>query len=156
MVVSDQPDELTREGIDVALRYGDGHWPRLRTRRLFGVESFPVCAPGYLDGSVHALEDWRWWLEKSGVPLPQSHRVVGFDNYANVIQAALEGQGIALGFSGILDGLLERGTLVRSLETRQSKGLSVYLAVPSGQAPSTVAQRFRGWILDEAGAPNPR
>ena len=170
VVVSDRPVDLAREGIDVALRYGDGRWPGLVTRRLFGVESFPVCAPGYLadsptieapadllrhtllnlDGSVHALEDWRWWLQACGLPVPESHRVVGFDNYANVIQAAMEGQGIALGFSGILDGLLERGDLVRPLETQRGKGLSVYLAVPSGQDLTPAQRAFHDWVLAEA------
>ncbi len=173
VVVSDRPIELRREGVDMALRYGDGGWPGLATRRLFGVESLPVCAPGYLadnpaiaapadlldhtllnlDGSLHALEDWRWWLEACGVAVPERHRVVGFDNYANVIQAAMEGQGIALGFSGILDGLLARGALVTPLATRQGKGNAVYLTAPAGLEMAPTARSFHDWILNEAGAP---
>ena len=79
--------------------------------------------------------------------------MVGFDNYANVIQAAMEGQGIALGFSGILDGLLARGALVTPLATRQGKGNAVYLTAPAGLEMAPTARSFHDWILNEAGAP---
>ena len=49
VVVSDAPVDMAAEGIDVGLRYGDGKWRGLKTRHLFDVESFPVCAPGYLE-----------------------------------------------------------------------------------------------------------
>ncbi|MCP4327594.1 MAG: LysR family transcriptional regulator [Alphaproteobacteria bacterium] len=170
VVVSDAPLDLANEGIDVGLRYGDGDWPGVISTRLFDIESFPVCTPDYLasgppiarpadltrhtllnlDGEVHAVEDWQWWLRDAKVEPDGPLHVLGFDSYANVIQAALDGQGLALGFSHILDGLLSAGALVRPLDAALSKGLAVYLVTPRGGAPTRSAQAFFDWVLGEA------
>ena len=102
-----------------------------------------------LDGPSHAGEDWAWWLESMGVASAAGLRVLGFDNYANVIQAALDGQGVALGFSGIIDLLLANGQLVRPIEARQSAGGAVYLVSPRGVRLSALAQQFHDWVLEE-------
>ncbi len=173
VVVSDGPVDMAAGVIDVGLWYGNGKWPAVKARRLFEVDSFPVCAPAYLeqapaitspfslvthtllnlDGAPHAQEDWHWWLEGSGVDaLPGALHILGFDSYANVIQAAADGQGVALGFGGIVDGLLERGQLVRPLDARLSKGLAVYLVTPKGGRLTAVARKFHDWLLAEAEA----
>ncbi len=170
VVVSDAPVDMAAEGIDLGLKYGDGKWRGLKARRLFDVVSFPVCAPGYLaagppiadpqdlvahtllnlDGTPHAVEDWRWWL--AGAAPTDRLDILGFDSYANVIQAACDGQGVALGFSGIVDGLLERGDLVRPIAESRSRGQAVYLAVPADADLSPLARKFHDWVLAEAGA----
>ena len=170
VIVSDAPLDMVAESFDVALRYGDGNWPGHKATRLFDVHSFPVCSPGYLknaipirtpenllehtllnlDGTPHSLENWNWWLVESGVHMPASCRILGFDSYANVIQAALDGQGIALGFSRIVDGLVSRGDLVRPIPSSFSKGCAVYLVVSSGVTLAPVAQDFFDWVLAEA------
>lgn len=169
--VSDSPPEMRRDGIDVGLRYGDGNWTGLAATHLFDVASFPVCSPDYLQGApalveaadlpqhtllnlegpTHAPEDWNWWLRSFGIPSPKPQQVIGFDNYANVIQAALEGQGVALGFTRLMDDLLSRGQLVRPISAARSKGLAVYLVIPQDLSLATSARRFRDWLLREAG-----
>ena len=158
------------DGIDVGLRYGDGNWRGLTALRLFNVNSFPVCSPGYLDvaapinepadllqhnlvnldGTSHASEDWWWWLKGQGVEVPKSLKMLGFDSYDNVMQVALDGQGVALGFSGFATDLLEDGRLVRPIESELSRGHAVYLVVPSGAKPAPRVQNFIDWVLDEA------
>ena len=170
MVIADREVDMAAEEIDVGLRYGDGGWPGLAATRLFDIDSFPVCAPGYLDdsaplevpgdllrqtllnldGTAHSTEDWTWWLAGAGVSLPASFRMLGFDNYANVIQAAMDGQGVALGFSHIVSEQLARGQLVRPLAHSLSKGYAVYLVVPEGASLSPNAQNFFDWIVAEA------
>lgn len=173
VVVSDGPVDMAAGVVDVGLWYGDGKWPGVTARRLYEVDSFPVCAPGYpeqapaitspfslvahtllnLDGAPHAQEDWHWWLEGAGVDAPPGAlHILGFDSYANVIQAAVDGQGVALGFGGIIDGLLERGQLVRPLDVRLSKGLAVYRVSPKGGRPTAVARKFQDWLLAEVEA----
>ncbi len=169
VVVSDAPIDMAAEGIDLGLRYGDGKWRGLKARRLFDVESFPVCAPEYLaagppiaapedlvahtllnlDGTPHVVEDWLWWL--AGAAPTDRLNILGFDSYANVIQAACDGQGVALGFSGIIDGLLRRGELVRPIADSRGRGQAVYLAVPADAALSPLARKFHDWVLAEAG-----
>lgn len=168
--VSDEPIDMAAEGVDVGLRYGTGNWPGLESTWLFDVESFPVCSPGhlraaspvesppdlleqtllYLNGPMHSLEDWTWWMEKFGVRIPASVRSLGFDSYANVVQAALDGQGFALGFSHILDDLLSQGLLVRPIDHTCAKGHAVYLIVPGGMILTPNAGKFFDWIVGEA------
>ncbi len=170
VVVADKAVDMASAGVDVGLRYGDGNWPGSHAVHLFDVDSFPVCSPDYLashgaiaapvdlaghallnlDGTTHAGEDWAWWLEAAGAKPRGPLNILGFDNYANVIQAALDGQGIALGFSGMIDGILAKGNLVRPLETANSKGRGVYLVVPKGAVLAPKAQAFFDWALAEA------
>ena len=170
VAISDTPKDLMTDGIDVGLRYGDGNWRGLTALRLFNVNSFPVCSPGYLDvaapinepadllqhnlvnldGTSHASEDWWWWLKGQGVEVPKSLKMLGFDSYDNVMQVALDGQGVALGFSGFATDLLEDGRLVRPIESELSRGHAVYLVVPSGANPAPRVQNFIDWVLDEA------
>jgi LysR family transcriptional regulator, glycine cleavage system transcriptional activator len=172
VVVSDTAPDLAAEGIDVGLKYGDGRWSGLTARRLFACQSFPVCAPAYLaahppirtaedlvghtllnlDGAPHAPEDWRWWLDGAALPPGTRLDILGFDSYANVIQAACDSQGVALGFGGIIDGLLARGDLVRPLPDSRDPGRAVYLVAPAGAALSPLARRFHDWVLAEAAA----
>ena len=170
VAISDTPKDLMADGIDVGFRYGDGNWRGLTASRLFGVNSFPVCSPEYLDsapplnkpadllqhnlvnldGASHVSEDWWWWLKGQGVDVPKSLKTLGFDSYDNVMQVALDGQGVALGFSGYATTLLEKGQLVRPMESELSRGLAVYLVVPSGTKPAARVQSFIDWVLDEA------
>ena len=168
--VSDAPLDMIEEGIDVGLRYGSGSWPGLKSRHLFDTDTFPVCAPGFLeaagsiakpadllsqpllnlDGAPHSDEDWTWWLEGAGVKLPATFRTLGYDNYANIIQAAIEGHGVALGFSNIVDHHLARGDLVRPMTAVQSKGYGVYMVTPRGVRLGAAAQRFHDWVVAQA------
>lgn len=172
MTVSDRPMDMVADGIDVGLRYGDGHWPGLSATRLFDTDTFPVCAPDYLkgapplkaapdlrdqtllnlDGDAHSSEDWVWWLAGNDVAMPPTGHMLGFDNYANVIQAAVDGQGVALGFGHIVDELLSSGQLIRPLDRALSKGYSVYLVVPTGTTLSANSRDFFNWVIAEANA----
>jgi LysR family glycine cleavage system transcriptional activator len=170
VAVSDTLRDLLTDGIDVGLRYGDGNWKGLTAVRLFGVNSFPVCSPDYLesaahlarpsdllnhnlinlDGAPHASEDWWWWLKGHDVAVPRSFKTLGFDSYDNVIQAALDGQGVALGFSGLVTNLINKGRLVRPIGEELSKGLAVFLVMPSAVKPTPRVRGFIDWILEEA------
>ena len=161
------------DGIDLAVRFGQmpkGDWI---VSKLMMTSYRVVASPDYLekaapitstddlvdhtllnlDGAPHAREDWLWWLAESGVVRRGSLHILGFDNYANVIQAALEGQGIALGFSRVVDDLLRRGQLVRPVQAELDPGYATYLVVPSGKAPTAAVQSFFDWVLDEAANP---
>ncbi len=164
---SDAQLDMAVENIAVALRYGTGTWPGLRSKHLFDTETFPVCAPRYLesaraihtpadllrhtllnlDGDPHADEDWTWWLSASGVKHSRQPVTIGFDSYADVIQAALAGQGIALGFSHVVDDLIAQGQLVRPLPDILRKGYGVYAVVAVDGTLSAEARTFLDWLV---------
>ena len=170
VAISDEPKSLIADEIDVGLRYGDGDWPGLNAFRLFDIHSFPVCSPDYLrnaapletpadllnhnlvnlDGAIHASEDWWWWLKEHDVVVPKTVKKLGFDSYDNVIQVALDGHGIALGFSGLVTDLIAEGRLVRPIDASLSRGLAVYLVIPRSIKPTRRVRHFKDWILEEA------
>jgi len=170
VVVSDAPLKTITEDFDIALRYGDGSWRNFDCVHLFDVASHPVCAPAYLeehgpisapsdltahtllnlDGASHVHEGWAWWLHGNGVTPQTPLRILGFDNYGNIIQAALDGQGVALGFSGIIDTLLDKGALVCPIKATHSRGLGVYAARPETKSLKPPARTFFDWVLSEA------
>ncbi len=170
IAISDQPQNLITDGIDVGLRYGDGRWPELTPIRLFNIFAFPVCSQSYLDataplaatadllqhtlinldGATHSTEDWWWWLNAMDVRVPPSFRLMGLNSYDNVMQLALQGEGVALGFSGLVDDFLSDGRLVRPLGEQQTQNQTVYAVVPKSLSPLPQVQDFIDWIVEEA------
>ena len=169
--VSDIAPDMAASDIDVGLRYGDGHWPGVKAIRLFTTDTFPVCSPGYLetaaplqvpadllrhklvnlDGEAHAAEDWNWWLKGNGVTPPVDLNILGFDNYTNVIQVAVDGQGVALGYGRLISDLLEQGKLIRPLDAVLSRNNGVYAVVPHGGSSASRVRDFLSWLEREAG-----
>src|SRR5918998_1236389 len=93
--VTERLADFAREEVDVAIRFGSGAYPGLRADRLFEEEEvFPVCGPRLLEGVDPA-------------------RGVRFRETALVIQAAVEGQGVALGNTSLVGDDLAAGRLVR-------------------------------------------
>jgi DNA-binding transcriptional LysR family regulator len=82
--------------------------------------------------------------------LPDSLQIVDFDSYANVIQAAIEGQGVALGFGQLVEGLIARGSLVRPLDASLNPGHAAYLITPKQTALRPEVTLFVDWIMEEA------
>jgi LysR family glycine cleavage system transcriptional activator len=170
VAISDAQRDLYADDIDVGLRYGDGNWPGLTAIKLFDVRSFPVCSPAYLekaariedpadllnhtlinlDGTTHATEDWWWWLNEQNVRIPASFRMLGLDSYDNVVQLALKGEGVALGYSGLVTEFLDDGRLVRPIDASLTRNRAVYLVTPATTPPSPKVQNFIDWIVEEA------
>ncbi len=175
--VSDALPDMIAEGIDIGFRYGHGNWPGYKSTYLFDVEAFPICSPEYLKNAGplnspsdlmnhtllhlhghHADENWSWWMSEFDLELPTTIRSFGFDSYASVIQAALDGQGIFLGFSQILDNMIGKGLLVRPIEHACMTSFSVYLIVPNGKTLTPNVKKFADWIIKDVstGAPKKR
>lgn len=166
---SDSPLDIMETGSDVGILYGKGKWPGYKATHLFDVESFPVCSPRYLEeskpitrledlknhtllnltGSMHSVENWDWWMESLGIEMPSNVRKLGFDSYDNVIQAAMDSQGIALAFTNLIGEQLTKGRLVRPIEHTFNKGTAIYLVVPRGKPLTPNAQKFFDWVISE-------
>jgi DNA-binding transcriptional LysR family regulator len=163
-----------REGVDAAIRYGGGDWPGLETTRLFADEIFPVCSPAYLranpgltsldalaehtllhlDVSYQDWVDWGDWFRAQGRAAPGHRSGLLFNTYTLLIQAAVAGQGIALGWRHLVQDFLEAGQLVRPIApTMQPRG-AYHLVHAEGTALAPETQTFVDWVLDEA-APEP-
>ena len=170
LVASAPVANLAAAGIDLAVRYGKGRWPGVKAVHLLDNEIFPVCAPSYMadrrpmrgpedllnETLLNLVEfdrNWMTWdafLRAVGVARKPAKRGLEFDNYLVLIQAALDGQGIALGGGRLADDFLARGALMRPLEATLRSDLAFYLLIPTEVPLGEPAARFRDWILAEA------
>jgi LysR family glycine cleavage system transcriptional activator len=170
LVASSPVGDLVAAGIDLAVRYGSGRWPDVEAIHLMDNEIFPVCAPSYLEAHkppqrprdllqhvlLHLLEydrnwvTWQAWLQNQGVDWKPRPKGLAFDNYLVLIQAALDGQGIALGGGRLAEDFIARGILVRPLKTTQREERGFYLLVPKEVPLSKAGELFRDWIVAEA------
>lgn len=170
LVASAPVSDLAVAGIDLAVRYGTGEWPGMEAIHLMNNEIFPVCAPAYLDGRAPletpaALLDetllhlvvhdrnwvtWDTWLRALGVDAAPTKRGLEFDNYLILIQAALDGQGIALGGGRLAEDFLTRGALIRPLQATLGSERAFFLVFPREAPLGPSAALFRDWILAEA------
>jgi LysR family glycine cleavage system transcriptional activator len=151
--------------IDVAIRYGRGDWPGLASVRIMSEELFPVCAPR-LAASLKApadlasatllhdelREDWAMWFAAAGLTGVATARGPGFDDSGLLIQAAIEGLGVALGRSVLVKGDLDAGRLVRPFDVALAAEFAYYLVYPPDLENAPKIETFRTWLLATAQA----
>jgi putative choline sulfate-utilization transcription factor len=162
--------DLRREPIDVAVIFGSGEWPGCVAEPLIGEAVLPVCAPRLLEdrpvprnaqdllklpllhleaGEEARWLDWRSWFRACGVKVTAAAHSVSINNYSLVVQAALAGQGVALGWRPLIDDLVDRGQLVPALERTVTTD-NGYSFVRSRAGRTTKAvQLFRNWLHAE-------
>ncbi len=118
---------------------------------LFDEISFPVCSPRYANGKLparpadlahHLLlrsdsEFWKPWFEAAGLDWPEPARGPIFNDSSHMLQAAAEGQGIALARSSLLGNDLHSGVLVRLFDVVVPAQRKYFLVYPPrlAQAP---------------------
>jgi LysR family transcriptional regulator, glycine cleavage system transcriptional activator len=151
---------------DFGILFGDATWPGCRTRLIFGEQAWPVCAPSLLRGragdpvlqrvppetcllDLTPSGDQRWfrwadWFRATGAPLPPPHRFVSFNNYQMVMQAVLQGQGVALGWAPLIDDL----PLVRLSDSPLTSERGYFLVEPGRVHANPHARRAIDWLIE--------
>lgn len=173
-------DEVTgslTDNVDIAIYYGRGQWPGLRSYKLHNEYLIPVCSPRLLDGpkpltqpsdlAQHTLlheetrNAWHDWFRMVGVDWP--NRVTGpvFSHSSLSLKAAVHGQGIALANSVLAKPELDSGHLVRLFDQVLPTSEAFYLVCRESQANIGKIATFRHWLLgvveqEEADANEPR
>ena len=170
-----KPVDFVAQRIDVGVRYGRGQWPGLAAEKLMDEEVYPVCAPALLatatlqapgdlrgqvlihDQSVDTstgFASWQAWLRHAGVQGVPTDRGLRINTSAAVLQAAIDGQSVALARSVMAHDDLAAGRLVRLFpQVRLESALAYYVVY----RPECIAQpkvaAFRDWLLREAHGP---
>ncbi len=159
--------DFDRDGVDVALRYGLGQWPDVRAERLLREDMFPVCSPALLDGPnplrtpadlanhtllhvVQMRDDWRVWLTAAGQSDIDPTRGPRFDLSLTAIQAAVEGMGVALGHSNLVETDMRAGRLVAPFTLNIPVEMAYYVVAPPERWDSPKVTAFREWLAVEA------
>ncbi|PKP72360.1 MAG: LysR family transcriptional regulator [Alphaproteobacteria bacterium HGW-Alphaproteobacteria-5] len=159
--------DFDRADVDIAIQFGDGRWPNATAEFIFGDEIEPVCSPqliaehGPLETvadlskvlllqSRYRRDDWKAWLEANTELWPQI-RTMEFHSSVLTYQACLDGLGVAMGQTLLLQQELAEGKLVRPLGRPLTRPhLGYYLVSPSKREMSAAARKFRNWLFSEA------
>ncbi|MBN3964208.1 LysR family transcriptional regulator [Pseudomonas gregormendelii] len=170
LVTSERSHNMLRSDIDVAVLFGDGRFKQGESHWLFSEEVFPVCSPLLLKDRALPLpvpsllelpllhlrgENSSNWFDWSGVfrelgitsaPAPGQLR---FDNYTLLIQAAIGGQGVAIGWRHLVDNLLAEGLLCSPIAATVISRLGYYVVLPQRKRRGELIQRFVDWLMQE-------
>ena len=150
--------------VDMAIRYGSGHWTDGRVIKLFEDSVVPVCHPKLLQrflnetNSLAGLallhvnsgdESWLGWREFLRLAGQKEPHVMGrtFTNYVQATQAALDGQGVMLGWNSNTADFIKRGDLVALpfQYVRPKEAFYLVVAPASGNKPNAVA--LADWLI---------
>ena len=165
----DQLVDFSRGDVEVAIRLGHGDYPELASTLLLQEHVFPVCSPGFLEQYYILNEpadllkvplllrlgdpahpNWEDWFEKANVNDTLPTEGTRFPDTNMALQAAMEGQGVALARSAHVGDDLKAGDLVRLFDIDYPSGVSYYLVCPEANKNQPKVAAFRKWLLTEA------
>ena len=165
--------DLVREGVDLAVRYGAGDYPGMRVDCLLDEVAIPVCSPALVTGDrplrepadlcghtlLHytapydeSFPDWAMWLRAAGVTTCDLGRGPTFSMASMAVQAAIDGQGVALVGDVLVADDIAAGRLVRPFELSFPVKFAYYVVSPLASADRPRVAAFREWLLEEARA----
>jgi len=169
VITTDTDLDLARERIDLAVTLGADDFAHYQRWHFVDEEIFPVCSPKFLQGNplpdlkalanspLLLLEEryrprmaWKDWLGHFGISLPRQPRLFRFNDYSIVLQAAIEGQGVAQGWRHIVQPLIGQGLLVQPIDASVTTDQPLYITAPKGKALRTDVAYLKDWLVAEA------
>src|ERR1700730_18261005 len=166
--------KLERRLIDLAIRYCRPESVPEGTVRLFGEEMIPVCSRALLRDKARPLKrpedlahhtllhfdyagaetmyiDWGTWLTALGIGELRSAGALHFSQYEQMIQAAISGQGAALGRQPLVNALIASGALVAPFKQTLVGSRAYFIIESRLSAGKPQVREFAQWLLAEAG-----
>jgi LysR family glycine cleavage system transcriptional activator len=157
--------DFARDDVDIAIRHGDGNWPGLDVQRLYSERLFPVCSPKLVAGRnritkaadllkfpLLRLEDAKNWtrlFKAAGVKATVGPGPV-LNRASMLIDAAIDGQGIALARTALAAWDLINGRLVRPVDVSLRMANTYWIVCPKSASTVPKIAAFRNWIFAEA------
>jgi LysR family glycine cleavage system transcriptional activator len=170
LIASNDDKEVYSPSVDVCIRYGTGIWPDRQVRLLSPVTIFPLCSPALINGpqGVRTLDDlkhhlllcedggaeWTRWLLAAGART-DGFRMTEMGNAHIAIEAALHGQGVALGDSLLVGDDLAEGRLVRLFEQSVPAKHAYYMVCRHEVCESPLVAGFTDWMLSKVRGGDP-
>jgi LysR family glycine cleavage system transcriptional activator len=158
--------DFAREEVDVAVRHGDGNWSGLDAIRLCTEQLFPVCSPKLMVGRnrlakpsdllktplLH-LDDskaWSQWFDAAGVTDAETSHGLTLNRASMLIDAAVDGQGVALARTTLAAWDIINGRLVRPFDVGLKLARTYWIVCPKATSTKPKVATFRDWLLAEA------
>ena len=154
--------DFSAEGIDAAIRYGPPPTDSVDSTHLADETVTPVASPGYIQGAglqspgdlAHAallhgdiVEDWDAWFNAAGVSTPPPEGPRLGDDTA-ILQAAIEGHGVALGRSRLVADDLDAGRLVAPFDVRLAASYDYWFVHPKHIQTNAALAAFKLWVSE--------
>jgi LysR family transcriptional regulator, glycine cleavage system transcriptional activator len=149
---------------DLAIRHGEGRWPGLKAEPFLRFTVSPLCAPGLMDeigglAPAAALaksplirvfeDDWETWLEEADAAGVKPARQLRFADYSMAVTAAINGQGIVLGYTGYVETEIAAGALVQPFDLSVPVRKAYYLVYLEERLADARVRAFRDWVISE-------
>jgi LysR family glycine cleavage system transcriptional activator len=153
---------------DVIISYGTGNFPSLHAEKLMSERMSPVCSPKLaqalktpadlanhvilqdtFDGHEHRSM-WDFWAKEVQVTLPHFKQARKYGQANMVIQAAINGQGVAMGRGPLVQDAIAAGTLVYPFAQAAQSQLSYWFVCEHDALRSKSVQAFRSWVHAQA------
>lgn len=170
LVTSERGLGMLPSETDVAIVFGDGRFKHGEAHLLFHEEVFPVCSPLLLNEQSAPLPsaalarlpllhlrpesrsrwfDWNSLFRALGIAEAPSSGMLRFDNYTLLIQAAIAGQGVAIGWRHLIDELLAQGLLCRVCSASVQSEFGYYVVLPERKRRQRLIGNFLAWLQAE-------
>lgn len=170
IVTSQNEIDIRAEPVDVAIAFGNGQWPGCAAEALFPEQVIPVCSPAFhaahgvtgLPAELRRLPllhleagagarwlTWDDWFAQQGLPRSEERQHLTLNNYPLLMQAAIAGQGVALGWLPLVDELLKTGQLLTLATQPLQTERGYFLVEPNAQRSPHAQAQFRQWIRAE-------
>jgi DNA-binding transcriptional LysR family regulator len=169
VITTDTDLDMARERIDLAITLGADDFLNYQKWHFVDEEIFPVCSPKFLQTNplpdlkalsqspllvleerYKARMDWKEWLARFAISLPRQPKLFRFNDYSIVLQAAIEGQGVAQGWRHIVQPLIAQGLLVRPLQQSVTTEQPLYITAPQGKLLRPDVAYLKDWLVAEA------
>ncbi len=158
--------DFVHDDVDAAIRFGFGKYPGLHVEPLLEEIFFPACSPDFNGGNLPKTlaeltaapllrsddELWRPWFDAAGLAdMPEPKRGVLYQDSSNLLQAAINGQGIALVSRSLAMPEVAGGRLVRLFDIDGPSPWQYFFICPPAMLQTDKVRAFRDWVFDEVG-----
>jgi LysR family glycine cleavage system transcriptional activator len=154
------PMQQSSDQFDLAIAWGDGRWPGMEVIPFISIEVTPVMAPGMKQPEhpadlltcplIHERnrQGWRQWLRAADVAYSDDTIGTVIDDANLVLQATLDGQGVALGILPFIEADLTNGRLQRPFELAIDPGMAYYLIYRKNSLDKSAVNSVKNWLTD--------
>jgi DNA-binding transcriptional LysR family regulator len=164
--------DIKRERLNLSIRYARPGTSPLGAKNLFSEEVFAVCSESLQSDPHRPLKkpsdlrkhvllhmddacgdmpwfSWATWLEAMGVPNLQAAGSIRFNHYDQMIQAAADGQGVALGRNPLIENMIRQKRLVAPFGEKASASGGYFIVCAPDAEENEDLRRFVAWLVEE-------
>ncbi|MDP3226736.1 MAG: LysR family transcriptional regulator [Acidovorax sp.] len=158
--------DMAGEGLDYAIRFGDGAWHGTHAERIMDAPMSVMCTPALAHGlrtaadlarlpllRSYRADEWSAWFSAAGLPCPVLRGPV-FDSSLTLAEAAAQGAGAALLPVALFTRELRQGRLVQPFALELPRG-AYWLTRLQSRGTSAAMQAFQQWLLTQAQTSQP-